>query len=305
MKFVRYSHNDGVIHSGFISGEYIHKSPADIPLIALLRSNNLEIQGAAALANPADISVSEATFHTPIETPPAVRDFMAFETHVVNSMAALGREVSPAWYEIPVFYFSNPQAVADPSSDVHISPGSEQYDFELEIAAIIGTSGTNIPLEDAEKHIAGYTIFCDWSARDLQELEMRVGLGPAKGKDGTSTLGPYFVSLDEIENLRSNKGYDIELTVKVNGKLYTKANWQTIYWSFAQMITFASRGTTLVPGDVIGSGTVGTGCILELGRVNGFDKFPYLRVGDVVEIDAGILGSTKNVIKKSVQVNPL
>ncbi|MEV6654968.1 fumarylacetoacetate hydrolase family protein [Streptomyces sp. NPDC051219] len=171
-----------------------------------------------------------------------------------------------------------------PNDTVTVSPESEAFDYELELAAITGTPGTDIPVDKASEHIAGYTILCDWSARDLQELEMKVGLGPAKGKDGATSIGPHLVTPDEIAHLRAGKGYQLFMTASVNGDVYCTGTWETIHWSFEQMISFASRGTELRPGDVIGSGTVGTGCILELSRVHGGDRYPWLRPGDRVEL---------------------
>ena len=207
---------------------------------------------------------------------------MAFEEHVVTSTEALGLEVDPLWYEIPVFYFSNPAAILGPTDDVPIAPGSSAFDYELEIAAVIGTPGGDIAAKDAERHIAGYTILCDWSARDLQEREMKLNLGPAKGKDTATSIGPVLVTPDELEPLRSGNAYDMAMTASVNGRVYSRGNFSAIHWDFPALIEHASRGTRLVTGDVIGSGTVGTGCILELSRTHGADTYPWLTPGDVV-----------------------
>lgn len=165
--------------------------------------------------------------------------------------------------EVPGFYFSNAAAVIGPHDDVAISPGSEMFDFELEVAAVIGTPGSSIPREKAEEHIAGYLIFCDWSARDLQIQERALQLGPAKGKDGANSLGPMLVTPDEIAHLRSGEGFDLAMTAHVNGELVSEGRWSTIDWGFADIIAYASRGTRLRPGDVIGSGTVASGCLFE------------------------------------------
>jgi 2-keto-4-pentenoate hydratase/2-oxohepta-3-ene-1,7-dioic acid hydratase in catechol pathway len=230
---------------------------------------------------------------------------MAFEEHVVTSMQAIGQKVDPTWYEIPVFYFTNPAAVKGPRDEVAISPGSSQFDYELEVAVIIGREGSDIPPAEAEDYIAGYTILCDWSARDLQAHEMRQGLGPAKGKDSATSLGPVLVTPDELEPHRSGKGFQLQMRASVNGVPYSEGSWSDIYWSFAQMIAFASRGTRLVPGDVIGSGTVGTGCILELSRVHGAQRFPWLKPGDRVRLEVEELGAIESTVRNGAEVVPL
>jgi 2-keto-4-pentenoate hydratase/2-oxohepta-3-ene-1,7-dioic acid hydratase in catechol pathway len=298
MRWVRYlSPTDRQVHVGLLEGEQVRGLAADIEMLDILAADRLTLAARSAAEFPFEtLDASTAQLLSPIGTPPALRDFMSFEEHVVTSMSALGHTVSPVWYEQPTFYFSNPAAVIGPSDPVVISPGSAQFDFELEVAAIIGTECSNVRVEDAEHYIAGYTILCDWSARDLQEREMTVGLGPSKGKDSATTIGPALVTPDELEHLRQGKGYAIAMTAEVNGRRYSEGTWSTIHWSFAEMISFASRGTTLKPGDVLGSGTVGTGCILELGRVHGFDTYPYLVGDDDVKIDVDILGQLRTTI---------
>jgi 2-keto-4-pentenoate hydratase/2-oxohepta-3-ene-1,7-dioic acid hydratase in catechol pathway len=219
-----------------------------------------------------------------------VRDFMAFEEHVVTSNRAFGLEVDPLWYEIPVFYFSNPAAICGPADDVRIPPGSAAFDYELEIAAVIGTPGRDISAPEAESHIAGYTILCDWSARDLQEREMKLNLGPAKGKDSATSLGPVLVTPDELEPYRAGNAYDLTMTASVNGKRYSFGNFSTIHWDFRRLVEHASRATELRTGDVLGSGTVGTGCILELAGTHGSAAYPWLGPGDVVTLDVEHIG---------------
>lgn len=285
---------DGTERVGVLDGDTIHGLPAGRDLLGLLR------QGGDALARAVDrsreapaetVPFASATLLSPLPVPPAIRDFMSFEDHVVTSMQAMGGTVSPVWYRQPVFYFTNPAAVLGPNDDVRVAPGSTRFDFELEVAAVIGTGGSDIAPGDAEAHIAGYSILCDWSARDLQATEMEVGLGPAKGKDTATTLGPVLVTPDELESFRSaHGGYDLAMTVDVNGRRFSSGSWSSIYWTFGQMIAYASRGTHLVPGDVIGSGTVGTGCILELSRVHGSEAYPWLVPGDEVRIEVEQLG---------------
>lgn len=250
-----------------------------------------------ALTEPAEIlPLAGARLLAPIPVPPSIRDFMAFEEHVVTSYRAIGQPVHPVWYELPVFYFTNPAAVHGPYDDVAISPGSAAFDFELEIAAVIGAPGRDIAAADAEAHIAGYTVLCDWSARDLQEHEMKMFLGPAKGKDSATSIGPVLVTPDELEPYRAGHAYDLPMTAEVNGKPYSEGNFAAIHWSFPAMIEHASRGTELRTGDIIGSGTVGTGCILELARQHGADAYPWLKPGDVVALSIERIGTIEATV---------
>jgi 2-keto-4-pentenoate hydratase/2-oxohepta-3-ene-1,7-dioic acid hydratase in catechol pathway len=240
-----------------------------------------------------------------VPVPPSIRDFMSFEEHVVTSMEATGFAVDPTWYEFPVFYFTNPAAVKGPNDPVAISPGSHEFDFELEVAAVIDRDCADVSAQEAENYIAGYTILCDWSARDLQSREMRQSLGPAKGKDSSTSVGPFLVTPDDLEERRTSKGFDLGMSAWVNDQLYSQGNWRDIYWSFAQMISYASRGTRLVRGDLIGSGTVGTGCILELSRVHGTEKYPWLQPGDRVRLEIERLGAIDTQVTPSTEVAPL
>jgi 2-keto-4-pentenoate hydratase/2-oxohepta-3-ene-1,7-dioic acid hydratase in catechol pathway len=309
MRWVTYlSPTDHTEHVGLVSGGEVLGLRRPARLLDLLGDDGTRLAEAAAEigSDPLEaVPEDSVDLRAPVPVPPSIRDFMAFEEHVVTSMTALGRTVDPVWYQIPVFYFTNPAAVRGPSDDVEISPGSRQFDYELEVAVVIGRPGRDIRPEDAESHVAGYTILCDWSARDLQDVEMRQGLGPAKGKDGATSLGPWLVTPDELEDARSGNGFDLRMTATVNGKEYSRGNLSDLHWSFAQMISYASRGTTLRPGDVLGSGTVGTGCILELSRVHGQEAYPYLSPGDDVRLDVDRLGSLRGRIQPAGDVVPL
>jgi 2-keto-4-pentenoate hydratase/2-oxohepta-3-ene-1,7-dioic acid hydratase in catechol pathway len=277
------------------------------PLLTLIASDG-GLPAAADRARSAPVEVlrpDDVQVLAPIPDPPSVRDFLSFEEHTHNALRALGREVSPVWYRQPVFYFTNPVAVVGPDADVPIPPGSAAFDYEVEVAAVIGRAGSDLTPEQAEASIAGYTIFCDWSARDLQGVESQVGLGPAKGKDGITSLGPVLVTPDELEPYRSGHGYALRMSAAVNGRTYGGGSWAAINWSFGQMIAYASRGTRLRPGDVIGSGTVGTGCILELSGLHGRDAYPWLAPGDRVEVAVEQLGSLVGRIVEGAPVVPL
>ena len=286
---------------GLVSDGQVFGLEPPARLIELLGSpQGVEEARNRALSSPHEVRpLAEVQLLAPVPVPPSVRDFMAFEEHVLASTVALGLLVDPVWYEIPAFYFSNPAAVQGPYEDVAISPGSAAFDFELEIAAVIGVPGSDIDPADAGAHVAGYTVMCDWSARDLQQREQRLNLGPAKGKDSATSIGPVLVSVDELEPYRKGNAYDLEMTASVNGRQYSKGNFSSIYWSFPELIAYASRGTELRTGDVIGSGTVGTGCILELSRTHGLDAYPGLQPGDRVVLEVERLGSIAATVRAS------
>jgi fumarylacetoacetate (FAA) hydrolase len=219
-------------------------------------------------------ALEDVRLRAPIPRPPSVRDFYAFERHVQSARAQRGLEMAPEWYQIPVFYFSNPAAVSGPEDEVSFPPESTAWDYELEAAAIVGGDG----------RIAGFTVLNDWSARDLQKMEMAVGLGPAKGKDFATTLGPVLVTPDELGDLR------LEMVARVNGEERSRGNLGELHWSWDDLVAHAGRNTRLLPGDVLGSGTVGTGCILEHGDGR------WLRPGDVVELEIEGIGVLRNPV---------
>lgn len=236
--------------------------------------------------------LDEVTVKAPLSSAPSLRDFYAFEQHVSTAMANRGREVPPEWYQIPVFYFSNPNSILGPGEAVTAPAASQELDYELELAAVIGLPGRDIPADKALEHIFGFTIFNDWSARDLQRQEMKVGLGPAKGKDFASSLGPAIVTPDELAPFTAGRPgvYNLEMTASVNGEERSRGNWADIYYSFGELIARASQDVVLQPGDIIGSGTVGTGCLLELTKGKG----PWLQSGDEVVLEIEQLGVLAN-----------
>jgi fumarylacetoacetate (FAA) hydrolase len=230
--------------------------------------------GGGAAREHAVYDLAEVDLRPPVLHPPTVRDFMAFEEHVANARRQRGAEVPKEWYEVPVFYFSNPAAIFGPEDDVPFPAGSQELDYELECAAVIGADG----------RIGGFTVMNDWSARDLQRQEMRVGLGPAKGKDFATSLGPVLVTPDEFD------GTDGEMVARVNGEERSRGNLRDMYHGWEVLIERAAENTVLRPGDVIGSGTVGSGCILEHGDGR------WLQRGDVVELEIEGIGVLRNVV---------
>lgn len=230
----------------------------------------------------------------------SIRDFYAFEQHVKTCRRQRGLDMAPQWYEVPVFYFSNPTGVIGHDDPVAAPTGSKALDFELELACIIGRECRDLPADDwAMEAVAGFTIMNDWSARDLQRQEMAVGLGPAKGKDFATSLGPELVTFDELKDKYQGGRLHLEMSAKVNGRELSHGNSGTMHWTWPQMLAHASRDVKLRPGDVLGSGTVGSGCILELtpAAVGG-----WLKPGDIVELSIERLGTLRNRVVERTPV---
>lgn len=222
----------------------------------------------------------------------SLRDFYAFEQHVATCRRHRGLDMVPEWYEAPVFYFGNPATILGHEDDVHAPLGSLKLDYELELACVIGRACRDLPDDDrALDAVAGFTIMNDWSARDLQAIEMKVGLGPSKGKDFATSLGPELVGLDELRDSYRDGRLHLEMTASVNGRVLSRGGSGSMYWTWPRILAHASRDSTLREGDVLGSGTVGGGCILELTpeAVGG-----WLQPGDLVELSIERLGTLRN-----------
>jgi 2-keto-4-pentenoate hydratase/2-oxohepta-3-ene-1,7-dioic acid hydratase in catechol pathway len=255
--------------------------------------------GNASLDVPRGPHVSQVRLLPPLQ-PPSVRDFVTFEEHVEGVRRSIdGIPGAPdAWYDAPTFYFTNPYAVIGAHDDVPVPPGSQALDFELEVAAVIGREGRDLTPEQARDHIIGYTIYNDWSARDLQSREMQVSLGPCKGKDTATTLGPCLVTADELEPYRDSDGFlRLALTAEINGEVVGKDLLSNMSWTFEEMTAYASRGTWVRPGDVLGSGTCGNGgCLAELWGVRGRQDPPPLKPGDTVTLTVEGIGTVSNTV---------
>jgi fumarylacetoacetate (FAA) hydrolase len=226
------------------------------------------------------------------------RDFYAFEEHVRNARRRRGLDMAPEWYDAPAFYFSNTASIVGHGAAIRKPPDTNELDYELEIAVVIGREGRDIPVAEADGYIAGFTVLNDWSARDVQRREMKVGLGPAKGKDFATSVGPVLVTPDELDahvlpDRSRGKRYDLTMTAAVNGREYSRGNASAMHWTFAELIAHASRGTVLRPGDLIGSGTVGTGCITEFPE----GTFPWLQPGDTVRLEIEGIGVLENRVE--------
>jgi fumarylacetoacetate (FAA) hydrolase len=252
---------------GVIEGDVVYQLAAQTLQAFFTGGGNARRHAAYPLA--------DVDLRPPVAHPPSIRDFYAFEQHVKTARALRGQDVPREWYELPVFYFSNPGAVYGPDEDVPYPEGTRELDYELEVAAVIG----------AEGRIGGFTVMNDWSARDLQRAEMRVGLGPAKGKDFATSFGPVVVTPDELD------GTEAEMVARVNGEERSRGNLRDMHWSWDDLLHWAARNTRLLPGDLIGSGTVGGGCILEHGDGR------WLERGDVVELEIEGIGVLRNTVE--------
>jgi len=262
--------------------------------VALPDFSNIVRQSQGAIEDV--YTLNEVVFLPPIPDPPTMRDFYAFEQHVATARRNRGLDMIPEWYEIPTFYFTNTSEIYGHDNPVPYPVGSNALDIELEIACVIGREGKDIPVEKAADYIAGYTIMNDWSARDFQMKDMKLNLGPGKGKDFATSLGPYLVTPDELASRRTGSGaserYDMMMLARINGREISRGNFNSIHYSFPQMIAYASRNVRLRVGDIIGSGTVGTGCILELGT----NVHRWLQRDDEVELEIDGIGVLRNRI---------
>jgi 2-keto-4-pentenoate hydratase/2-oxohepta-3-ene-1,7-dioic acid hydratase in catechol pathway len=289
VRLARYlSPRDGALHVGVVEGDEV----TPIGDGCGRRGQALLLEVAMARRPPPATGEPEALAHvtlrTPIPEPPSIRDFYAFEAHVATARQSRGLPMEPDWYELPVFYFSNPAAVLGPDDPVVPPAGTAELDYELEVAAVIGVECREVDPQRWVEVVAGFTIMNDWSARDLQRREMALGLGPAKGKDFATSLGPLLVTPDEL--LDADGVPRAAMVALVNGHRWSAGELGDLHFGWGRLLAHASAGTRLRPGDVIGSGTVGTGCILELGLVHGRDAHPYLQAGDEVALEVEGLG---------------
>jgi len=301
MKFVTFYNPEGQMRAGWMDDDRVVDmnlvSKGELPdnIADFITNNEKYMSMIDEINDLSDFSsylINEIRLTAPLPKPVSFRDFVAFETHVKNATERNGDTVAPEWYEMPIFYFSNHNAMKGPDEDVKRPSKCIRLDYELELACVIGKEGKNISADEAEDYIFGYTILNDWSARDLQMKEMKVLLGPAKGKDFATSIGPYLLTKDELESYRIDDRFDLEMTASVNGEILSRGNFKDIYYSFGEMIERASEEVTLYPGDIIGSGTVGFGCIMEIGT----EVHRWLEPGDEVELKITGLGSLKNKI---------
>lgn len=307
VRIARWAHRDSV-RSGFVDGPLAYPLPNEMTTQALL---DMGLEKTLKLAEEtctdgAGVPLDDVVLLAPLK-PASIRDFVTFEEHVegiVKTMAS-GRVVEE-WYQAPTFYFTNPHTVSATKTIVGIPSGCEEFDFEAEVAAVIGhvdgSDGRNLNSGMAERHIFGYTILNDWSARDLQRREMMVSLGPCKGKDFNNTLGPWIVTADEFKGRHDEEGFlALPIRVEVNEETLGYDVLSNMGWPFNELVSYASRDSRIVPGDVLGSGTCGSGCLAELWGRNGEKVPPPLKPGDTVRISVDGIGVIENSVGEQNQ----
>lgn len=308
MKIARWTGTQG-LNEGFVID---HKGQLEVVPFPEGRTVTEVLTGGLPLAQDlfntinlaSGVPLENVTLQVPL-VPASIRDFVAFEEHVEGVSGAVDgkNEVVPEWYEAPTFYFTNPHTTRATAETVAI-PQTQRLDFELELAAIIGgvagSDGQNLDVAAAGQHIFGYTVMNDWSARDLQSREMRVRLGPCKGKDFGMTLGPWIVTADEVEQYVDSDGaLAVKAEAYVNGTPVGEDLVSNMGWNFAELVAYAARNSVVVPGDVLGSGTVGNGgCLGELwGRGS---SIPPLEPGDQVRLVIEGVGEITNTVGERV-----
>jgi fumarylacetoacetate (FAA) hydrolase len=255
----------------------------DVRVVELAAPTMLDwLRGDGHAPTGRDHALDDVLLLAPVPDPPSVRDFFAYEGHVATGSRLRGRdEIPEAWYRAPTFYFSNPASIQGPGTPVRRPAGCELLDLELEIAAVIGEGG----------EIAGFTLLNDWSARDIQRAEMTVGLGPAKAKDFATSIGPWLVTPDELP--MEDGRLQLTATASLNGSEITRSDAGEMYWSWPQLVAHAAKETHLRPGDILGSGTLSRGCLLELNAAGVDGSVRWLAPGDDVTIAAPGLGSLR------------
>lgn len=284
--------NSVVVAEVLADGDYviIGEGGQDLLLEAARLRGQLDVDGTK-------VPHAEARVLAPIPRPPSIRDFFAFEQHMIASRASGGHEPDPGWYEQPFFYFTNPAAVIGPDEVVRPPRGTRALDYELEVAAVIGHEVSDVDPDDprALDCIVGYTILNDWSARDIQGREMKQNIGPQKAKDFATSVGPWVVTPDELPFSDPARPSG-RMRASVNAELWSDGELSDIHFPWSRLVSHASQDTTLLPGDLLGSGTCGTGCVLELRGSGLRDTRHWLREGDVVELTVEGLGSLSNSI---------
>ncbi|MBM1107347.1 fumarylacetoacetate hydrolase family protein [Aurantibacter crassamenti] len=318
MKLVTFQNKEGSIHTGWLKADGVvgmQKADDRLPndmlsfiddhesYFKIIKDHNLEEIGP-------HFNLEEIRLLAPLPNPRSFRDYVAFEQHMLNASNSFGHTVSPEWYNIPIFYFTNHQAIYGPEDEIKRPEKETKFDIELEMAVVMGKKGADIKAENADDYIFGYTVFNDWTARAIQRQEMTVPLGPHKGKDFANAIGPYIVTKDEFEKYRctisrdthpehlampltTNGRFDLKMTARINGETMCEGNYKTVHWTFPQMIERASENNVnLMPGDILGSGTVGWGSLIE----NNFSVHRPLEPGDEVELEIEGIGKLRNTV---------
>ena len=305
MRFATYE-ADGDVRAGVVGeAEALYGLPAGVTVEGLIAEGGLSAllsAGHLALAGPAGPFAADVRLLAPLH-PASIRDSVSFEAHIEGARKSQEGATDPVparWYEAPCFYFTNPHVGIGAFDDVERFPGSALFDLELEVGVVYGEHGRNLTPEQAAAGIVGYTIFNDWSARDIQRAEGQLPFGFFKGKDGAHTLGPYLVTADELGPYRTEDGFlDLTMRAYINDSLLGEDSLANMAWTFEELISFASRGSVVAPGDLLGSGTCHRGCLTEIwGRTGERVPLP-LEPGDIVTLWVEGLGTVRNRVVES------
>ncbi len=300
MKLVTFLKPQGQSRTGWVLGDQIvdmQLAHADLPTDMLTFIDNHEeyfsiIRGLGEVKP--HYALSAVKLLAPLPNPRSFRDYIGFEMHMLNASKSFGHTIGQAWYEMPIFYFTNHQAIYGPEDEILRPKKETKLDLELEMACIIGKKGKDILASEAKNHIFGYTIYNDWTARAIQKREMELPLGPHKGKDFANAIGPWIVTADEMEQYMGENGrFNLRMTSRINGVTVCDGNYNTVHYTFSQMIERASENNVnLMPGDVLGSGTLGWGSLIE----NNFTVHRPLEPGDEVELEIEGIGILRNKV---------
>ncbi|MEY4538303.1 MAG: hypothetical protein RLZZ306_60 [Bacteroidota bacterium] len=316
MKLVTFRNTKGESRTGWLTGDGVvdmNLASSELPTDMLTFIDNHE-EYFVVIKALGDIQphyqLADIQLLAPLPNPRSFRDYIGFEMHMLNASRSFGHTVGEAWYEMPIFYFTNHQAIYGHEDEIKRPQKETKLDIELEMACIIGKKGKDIKADDATPYIFGYTVFNDWTARAIQKREMEIPLGPHKGKDFANAIGPCIVTADEMEQYRCEfsddffesplkvpsyrgKRLDVKMTSRINGVTICEGNYKTAFYNFEQMIERASENNvTLYPGDMLGSGTVGWGSLIE----NNFSVHRPLEPGDVVELEIEGIGILRNSV---------
>jgi 2-keto-4-pentenoate hydratase/2-oxohepta-3-ene-1,7-dioic acid hydratase in catechol pathway len=316
MKLISFKNKENQSRIGWLIADKVvdmnlasEKLPTDMLTFIDGHESYFEIIKALGEVEP-HYSLTEVQLLAPLPNPRSIRDYVGFEMHMLNASRSFGHTVGEAWYDLPIFYFTNHHNVFGPNDEIKKPVNESKLDIELEIACVIGKKGSDIKKEEAKDYIFGYTIFNDWTARALQRVEMTIPLGPHKGKDFANAFGPCIVTADEFEQYEvpfsesffesplkvpsvQDTRFDVKMTSRINGQTVCEGNYKTVHFSFSQMLERASEnGVNIMPGDILGSGTVGWGSLTE----NNFTVHRPLEPGDVVELEIQGIGILKNVV---------
>ncbi len=299
MKLVTFKNKENETRTGWLQADGVvdmNLASADLPkdMLSFIQNNEENFKIIASLGEvKVHYALDEVQLLAPLPNPPSFRDFIGFEKHMTNASAAFGHALGQVWYEMPIFYFTNHQAIYGPDDEIKKPEKETKMDIELELAVIIGKKGKDIKAEDAENYIFGYTVFNDFTARAIQKVEMGgPPLGPHKGKDFANAIGPCIVTKDEMDKYIGENGlFDIKMTAKINETVVCEGNYNTVYHNFRKQIERASENNvSLFPGDILGSGTVGWGSLIE----NNFAVHRPLAPNDVVELTIEGIGTLRN-----------